>query len=224
MQNFIFNLTILFTIISCNGGGEGGGTSTAESLPSGTVIEFSEFKKLIPNDDPKENSAYSFKGDFNFNKENKTCSGNIDSFVSINVVRTNVTSNGYCKGKNIEKGIKAQGLEFLNFDKISEALGEDLKIEDLGGGKFRLSFENQGDSENSEYWSRSYTFKIDEELGTIIFPVTLRYNYKDQMQKMNWKIDIERESLGGEIIDRNAPATKILDAMDIAESGIYSIF
>lgn len=224
MQNFIFNLTIIFTIISCSGGGEGSGSSTSESLPSGTAIEFSEFKKLIPNDVPKEISAYSFKGNFSFNKENKTCSGNLNSFISINVVRTSVTSTGYCKSKNVEKGIKAQGLEFLNFDKISEALGEDLKIEDLGGGEFRLSFENQGDPENSEFWSRSYTFKIDEESGTILFPVTLRYSYKDQMQKMNWKIDIQKEKLGAEIIDRNAQATNILDAMDVAESGIYSIF
>jgi len=59
MQNFIFNLTIIFTIISCSGGGEGSGSSTSESLPSGTAIEFSEFKKLIPNDVPKEISAYS---------------------------------------------------------------------------------------------------------------------------------------------------------------------
>jgi len=54
--------------------------------------------------------------------------------------------------------------------------------------------------------------------------VTLRYSYKDQMQKMNWKIDIQKEKLGAEIIDRNAQATNILDAMDVAESGIYSIF
>jgi hypothetical protein len=218
MKNFLFNLLIVFTIVSCSGGGEGGGDDSSiktNLLPVVDEVSITEFLKLIPNYDPIAGKTYSFSGSFNFNKENKICKGDLSSSISISKIESSVISSGYCAGKESKRKIKALNLEFLNIEKISEALGEDLKIYDLGSDKYRLSFENQ------ENWVRSYIFKIDQDSGTILFPVTLHYRYSDQYQKMNWKIDIRKEK---ENIDPSTAGTDTQDAMDLAEYEIYSIF
>ena len=218
MNNFILSLLIIFTIVSCSGGGEGGGdpkTVESKGLPAGQEIKLIEFLKLIPNYNPSSVATFNFKGAFSFNKEDKKCSGSLDTSISLNLYKSNISSSGYCKGKNIKKKLKAQGLELLNFEKIGESLTEDLKIVDLGSNEFRLSFEKQ------ENWTRSYTFKVDEKAGTIIFPVILRYNYSDQYQKMNWQIEIQK---GSDIPSGRPSNTQSIDAMDLAESAIYNIF
>ncbi|RLA61044.1 MAG: hypothetical protein DRQ89_12010 [Epsilonproteobacteria bacterium] len=213
MKNIVLNVLILFTFISCSGGGGGDGedSTSIEFLPSGTVISISEFKKLIENYNPFIGMSFTFRGEFSFNKENKTCSGTIDSTVSTTSITSNVVGSGYCTGKNTKKEISASSLQFLNVDNIIEALGEDLVAEELGSNKYRLSFKNQ------KNWSRSYTFKVAE--GTIVFPVTLRFNYKDQFQKLNWKININKG-----LENSSANSSAATDATDLAEAGIYSIF
>ena len=219
MKNFLFNLIIIFTIVSCSGGGEGEGESDfiikSNTLPVGDEVNITEFLKLIPNYNPMAVKAFLFSGNFNFNKQNKTCKGELSSSISISKLKSNVTSSGYCGGKETKRKLKAKNLEFLNIEKISDALGEDLKIYDLGSDKYRISFENQ------ENWVRSYLFKVDKDSGTILFPVTLHHRYSDQYQKMNWKIDIRK---GKEVIKKGAAGNATQDAMDLAEYEIYSIF
>ena len=91
MKNFLFNLLIIFTIVSCSGGGEGGGgsdsTIKSNALPVGDEVNITEILKLIPNYDPIAAKGYSFSGNFDFNKENKICKGDLSSSISISKLK-----------------------------------------------------------------------------------------------------------------------------------------
>jgi len=211
---------ILFILGSCSGGGEGGGESKTkklfdrDGLPAGEVVEFLDFQKLVSNHDPLSGSSYTFNGDFSFDKKKSLCSGNIKSKIDTTKAESTVTTNGYCKFDKFSKRFNST-LELLNLDKFHEALGEALKVVELGGNEYRISFEDQ------KNWTRSYTFKIDKKAKTILFPVTLRYRFNDGASKMKWAITIK---IGQDGPGRSTASEKSIDAMDLAEQGLIIIF